>query len=146
LGFPGPTRNVLTNQESLTLLPGEGYWRTNSIRMPEMQSGHYQLTFWADVSATLYETDRDNNTAQASIDFDLTPPAPPSFGAGMMESNGQFVVPVYGSFGSSFLFQVSTDLQNWQTLYSFYCTATPTYLTDWQAGNSSSRFYRIIAQ
>jgi subtilase family serine protease len=143
-GYPGPARNVLTNQEAISLLPGEGYWRTNTIQMPEMQSGYYQLTFWTDVSATLYEADRDNNTAVSRVDFSLTSPSPPRFGLGFPQPGGSFVVPVYGSFGKELLLQVSTDLQNWQSLYSFYCTDTPTYLNDWPGG-STSRFYRIVA-
>jgi hypothetical protein len=62
-----------------------------------------------------------------------------------MQPNGPFIVPVYGSFGNQLLFQVSTDLQNWQTLYPFYCTDTPTYLNDWQAAGATGRFYRVIA-
>ncbi|HZR20448.1 MAG TPA: CARDB domain-containing protein [Verrucomicrobiae bacterium] len=143
-GYPGPSRDLISRLETLTLQPGEGYWRTNILQLPEMQSGQYVLSFASDVAATLYETDRDNNKASSTIQFALSAPDPPGVGLGRFLPNGSFVFPVYGSFGTPYALQFSTNLVDWQLSYGFYCTSSPLYLTDPQASSATSRFYRVV--
>jgi subtilase family serine protease len=142
--YSGPSRNLISRLEVLTLQPGEGYWRTNVITLPEMQSGSYLLSFFSDVSATLYETDRANNNASSTVQFNLTAPDPPGVGLGRFLPSGSFEFPVYGSFGTPYALEFSTNLVDWQFSYGFYCTSSPLFLTDPQASAATSRFYRVV--
>ena len=142
--YPGPARQLVLNQESHILLSGDGYWRTNIITMPEMQSGRYRLSYSADSSQSLYDADIDNNSAASSVDFNLTAPEPSRLGQGFLLRNGWFELPFYGSFGPTFTLQVSTNLVDWESLYLFVCTATPMTLTDTPIANVSARFYRVV--
>ncbi|HTL15682.1 MAG TPA: hypothetical protein VL793_00515, partial [Patescibacteria group bacterium] len=138
------TRTLVSTPKSLTLQPGEGYWVTNTITLPEMQSGRYILAFWVDPVSALYDSDRDNNVGSAEVDFLLTAPSPPVIVPGAFAANGQFQLSVYGSFGTWYAVQVSTNLTDWQSSSIFTCTDSPTVIYDSQASASASKFYRIV--
>jgi len=53
---------------------GQTYWRTNSVRIPVVQSGIYYLIFKADASESLYESGEDNNVLVVPVTFDVRPP------------------------------------------------------------------------
>jgi hypothetical protein len=142
--YPAPNRQLVLDRESLTLLPGEGYWRTNVITMPEMISGRYWLSYLADSSYSLFDADFGNNIATSEVDFNLTAPGPPRLGQAFLLRNGWFEIFFYGSFGSTFALQVSSNLIDWESLYLFSCTATPMVLTDPPANGATSRFYRVV--
>src|SRR5262249_9041315 len=66
--------DVVSMYESGPLAPAQSYWRTNTVRIPVVQSGSYYLIFKADVYGSLVEADVSNNTAVARVTFNIQPP------------------------------------------------------------------------
>ena len=68
-----------------------------------------------------------------------TPPqlSAPIFG------NGVFSLTINGNSGPDYIVQVSTDLVNWDSIFTNHAPAPPFVWSDVSAGNFSQRFYRI---
>src|SRR5205823_2879922 len=61
-------------------------------------------------------------------------------------SDGSFAFEFSGTLGNNYGLQVSADLTNWTSLFSFTCTNLPTPVTDTAATNYNQRFYRVLGQ
>ena len=59
-------------------------------------------------------------------------------------SNGQFSLTINGTAGPDYIVQTSTDLINWQSLFTNSSPALPFTFTDTNAVNAPVQFYRII--
>lgn len=66
--------NVFALTETDPVLVGEIYWRTNTFRVPVVQSGTYYLRLVSNIENTVFESEFDNNTKEAVIDFTVLPP------------------------------------------------------------------------
>jgi hypothetical protein len=71
-------------------------------------------------------------------------PARPYLQPLLSPTNGNFALNVQGLFGRTMTLEVSTDLQNWQTLTNLASTNAVIYFEDSGAPNSGSRFYRAV--
>jgi subtilase family serine protease len=142
--FSQPYRQLQSTTQTRSLQPGQGYWQTNVITMPEMQSGQYGFAFSVDRFGNLYDADRSNNSMTGVTDFSLTAPEPPRIGQGGFALTGSFVLEFYGSFGPLYALEVSTNLEDWQPLFSFFCNDTPMLLNDMQPASPTGRFYRVV--
>ncbi|HYG33368.1 MAG TPA: CARDB domain-containing protein [Clostridia bacterium] len=60
--------------ETNTVIPAGGsYWRTNSLRLPELTNGVYYLTFQTDGYRSLYDSNPSNNSVVVPIEINLLP-------------------------------------------------------------------------
>jgi subtilase family serine protease len=55
------------------ILPGDSYWRTNSVRVPAVQSGLYYLLLETDAYNSLQESDESNNVLAIPVTFGIQP-------------------------------------------------------------------------
>jgi subtilase family serine protease len=62
------------------ILPGDSYWRTNSVRVPVVQSGSYYLLLATDVYNSLQESDESNNVVAIPVTFAIEPSDVAAFG------------------------------------------------------------------
>ena len=58
-------------------------------------------------------------------------------------TNGGFQMAFYGTIGTNYTLQASTDLSNWSPLFNFTCTNSPTILADTNAISIGQNFYRL---
>ena len=58
-------------------------------------------------------------------------------------TNGQFSLLVNGDTGPDYYIQATTNLIQWQTIYTNVSATLPFSWTDLPATNLSSRFYRV---
>jgi len=79
----------------------------------------------------------------ANVDQSLTVLPPNNTIGAAQFTNGGFQLAFYGTVGSNYTLQASSDLVNWTSLFNFTCTNTPTIVVDTQAKNYSKRFYRV---
>jgi subtilase family serine protease len=66
--------SLLSQGESGPVPAGGFYWRTNTPRVPVVQSGTYYLFLQTDQGNSLYETQTNNNVAVATVTFNIEPP------------------------------------------------------------------------
>jgi subtilase family serine protease len=64
---------VLSTFETGPTPPAGSYWRTNTVRLPVLQSGTYYLVFKTDTDGSLYESNTNNNSIVVPITFNITP-------------------------------------------------------------------------
>jgi len=82
----------------------------------------------------------------ANVDQSLTV-LPPSNTVGSPQYNvSGFNLTFYGTVGSNYLFQASSNLVNWSTLQTFSCTNTIMNFRDTSATGMARRFYQIKPQ
>jgi hypothetical protein len=81
--------------------------------------------------------------AAANVDQSLTVLPPNNTIGAAQFTNGGFQLAFYGTVGSNYTLQASSDLVHWASLLNFTCTNTPMIVVDTQAKNYSIRFYRI---
>jgi subtilase family serine protease len=69
--------------ESGPIAPGESYWRTNTFRLPIVESGVHYLMFNTDAYGSLFESCWTNNQIAFPVTFQILPPdlAPIAFQA-----------------------------------------------------------------
>ena len=75
-----------------------------------------------------------------SVPVALTPPNISGIPA---MTNGQFRLLINGSAGADFYIEASTNLVQWQTLFTNSNAATPFYWTDTDTADFPARFYRV---
>ena len=126
-----------------SLLPGAGYWQTNSVTLHGLPSGSYFFILHANDNNSLFEADPDDNILSVPVRFDLSVPFALVIAGGEFLANGSFQLAVYGRIGSQYLLQASTNLPNWVAISNFTVVAAPTCISDPQAGAFQRRFYRI---
>jgi len=64
--------------------------------------------------------------------------------SGISVTNGQVSIAVSGDFGPDYSIQVSTNLIQWQSVFTNLSATLPFYWTDTDATNFTSRFYRVL--
>ena len=142
-GLDWMAQPVLTALITNTLLPGADYWQTNSITVHGLSNGTYYFILKANYNNGLFETDLDDNTLSVPVRFDVTVPSAPVIAGGEFLANGSFQLAVYGSIGSQYVLQASTNLFDWVAVCNFTVVAAPTYVADPQAKAFQRRFYRV---
>src|SRR5207302_4582103 len=70
---PGSGVFVSYGYETGPVASGGSYWRTNSVRLPAVQSGTYYLIFKIDSGSSLYESNTNNNSISVPINLTITP-------------------------------------------------------------------------
>jgi subtilase family serine protease len=139
-----PVMVVGTLLEDISLPVGGGYWRTNSFTMPLSQSGYFYLSFQTDFANDLSELDENNNYRSIPFSFNLTIPSTKvGLTAGQLQSDGSFILWVFGLKNNTYTLQTSSNLIDWTRSMDFVCTNVPTLVTDNQAGQFARRFYRV---
>lgn len=111
---------------------------------PAQLSGNIlSLTGWGTVTVRASQPGNSMFAAAANVDQALNVLPPNNTIGGAQFTNGGFQLAFYGTVGSNYTLQASSDLVNWASLLNFTCTNTPTLVVDTQAKNYSIRFYRI---
>ncbi len=110
---------------------------TNSF----LYSGPFVLTNTATVNANAFEVNFNNSVATNNT-FVILPAL--YFSAPSAFSNGVFQVQLSGAINQNYILQASTDLVQWIPIATNTPSASPFYLTDPDASNFPSRFYRAI--
>ena len=102
------------------------------------------LTLTGSGNVTMTASQPGNNTYAAAANvaqsFFVVPPANTLAGVGLL-TNG-FQMSFYGTIGSNYTLQASTDLKNWTSVLNFTCTNSPMNLIDPGANYLTWRFYR----
>jgi hypothetical protein len=136
---------VLTKECSNTnLIPlnnivfgGSGASRTVTVTPQLNQTGPATLT----ISVT------DGQGARGFATFELlvvpATPNPPAL-SNYSLSNQLFQVAISGDAGADYYIQASTNLTDWQTVFTNLNTTPPLLWTDSETTNFSSRFYRVL--
>ena len=65
---------LFSTYEQFALPPGGTYWRTNSVMLPNLQSGRYYLILQTDAYNQLADSDYTNNTLSLPLDLVLQTP------------------------------------------------------------------------
>jgi hypothetical protein len=101
------------------------------------------LTSWGNVTVTASQPGNNTYAAAANVaqSFFVVPPANTLASVGLV-TNG-FQMDFYGTIGSNYTLQASTDLANWTSVMNFTCTNSPTIVVDPGANYLAWRFYRI---
>jgi hypothetical protein len=123
-----PTANIVFG--------GSGANRTVTVTPLANQTGTTTITI----------TVADAKGARGFATFDLTviaPATPPTLGAFTMNGS-QFQMTVSGDAGEDYFIQASTNLVDWQTVFTNLNATTPFPWTDTQTTNFPSRFYRVL--
>ncbi|HEY5909679.1 MAG TPA: CARDB domain-containing protein [Verrucomicrobiae bacterium] len=128
--------------ETHTLMPGEGYWRTNTITLPVTESGDYYLSFYAGRAAPA-DLDLQNNQVSATVTVNITGPPVVRIADARFQPGGTSVMSVFGVVGASYQLQASSDLVNWTRVLDFVCAQDPTTIYDFEGGGFERRFYRV---
>jgi len=89
-------------------------------------------------------TDNGSPNLSATNNFAVivNPVASPISSAATL-ANGQFSMTVNGDLGPDYIVQTSTDLLNWQSIFTNHSPAVPFTFTDTNAPSDSWLFYRI---
>jgi hypothetical protein len=82
-------------------------------------------------------------TATQSFNVTVTMPAQPSISSPSLNA-GQFSLNILGDTGPDYIIQASTNLFNWQTIFTTNSPALPLTFSDPNTSLFSSRFYRIL--
>jgi uncharacterized repeat protein (TIGR02543 family) len=101
------------------------------------------LTGWGSVTVRASQPGNSMYAAAANVDQSLTVLPPNNTIGAAQFTNGGFQLAFYGTVGSNYTLQASSDLVHWASLLNFTCTNTPTIIVDTQAKTYSIRFYRI---
>jgi hypothetical protein len=101
------------------------------------------LTGWGTVVVRASQAGNNIYAAAANVDQPLTVTPPNNTIGAAQFTNGGFQMSFYGTVGSNYTLQASTDLKQWISLLNFTCSNTPTIVVDGAAKNYSKRFYRI---
>jgi hypothetical protein len=64
--------------------------------------------------------------------------------SGISATNGQVSIIVSGDFGPDYSIQASTNLIQWQGIFTNLSATLPFYWTDMAATNFTRRFYRVL--
>ena len=101
------------------------------------------LTGWGNVTVTASQPGNNTYAAAANVaqSFFVVPPANTLASVGLV-TNG-FQMDFYGTIGSNYTLQASTDLANWTSVMNFTCTNSPTIVVDPGANYLGWRFYRV---
>ena len=126
-----------------SLLPGAGYWHSNTVTLHGVQNGDYFFVLKANSDSDLFEPDLDDNTLAMPVRFDSSLPSALTITDGQFLAGGSFQLAIYGNIGSEYILQASTNLLNWVAISNFTIVAVPTYIADPQAGAFQRRFYRV---
>jgi uncharacterized repeat protein (TIGR03803 family) len=125
-GVPAPTYQWMFNGAGIGL-------NSNLLAIPNFQSSN-QGNYFVVVSNSLGATTSSN----ALLLLNTLQLGPPSF------SNGAFQLQLIGSAGSNYVLEASSNLLTWTRLITNTSTNGFIYLTDTNASNFGSRFYRGI--
>jgi uncharacterized repeat protein (TIGR02543 family) len=111
---------------------------------PAQLSGNIlSLTGWGTVTVRASQPGNSMYAAAVNVDQALIVLPPNNTIGAAQFTNGGFQLAFYGTEGSNYTLQASTDLVHWASILNFTCTNTPTFAVDTQAKNYSIRFYRI---
>jgi uncharacterized repeat protein (TIGR02543 family) len=101
------------------------------------------LTGWGNVAVTALQPGNNTYAAATNVtqSFFVVPPADTLSSVGLV-MNG-FQMDYYGTIGSNYTLQASTDLANWTSVMNFTCTNSPTIVVDPGAKYLGWRFYRV---
>ncbi|MFN3409768.1 MAG: beta-galactosidase, partial [Limisphaerales bacterium] len=117
---------------------GSGSNRTVTVTPATGQSGTATIT--------VVVTDAQGARGFASFELTVLPaPNPPVFG-GPSVSNQLFKVTISGDAGADYYIQASTNLLNWQTVFTNLNATPPFVWEDPQTTNFSRRFYRVLLE
>lgn len=116
---------------------GSGANRTVAITPQSNQAGTATIT--------IIVTDGQGARTFASFDLTVVSPAPnPPVLSNYSLSNQLFQVTITGDAGADYYIQASTNLTDWQTVFTNLNAAPPLIWTDAQTTNFSQRFYRVL--
>lgn len=98
----------------------------------------------ATYAITFVVTDNGSPSLSATQTFNatITVPAQPSIGS-LSVNGGQFSLTISGDTGPDYVVQASTNLFDWQTIFSTNSPALPLHFSDPDTALYSTRFYRI---
>ncbi len=125
---------LTSGYETGPIAPGASYWRTNTVRIPPIESGNYYVIFKTDIGNTLHDANPANNTLAVPVAFTIVRPdivplaevppvvnGPPypyvtlSFGA-TNQGAGQAI----GYWSEALLFSVNSTMDSPSYLFSSY--------------------------
>jgi hypothetical protein len=158
-GLPGtlalapPTMNpaggTFNGQVSISVLPPDTnttIYYTLDGSLPTTSSfayaGPIMLTNSVTVNANAFEAGFNNSVAASGV-FTILPSI---FFTASAFSNGVFQLQLSATPNQTYVLQASTNLTKWVSVSTNTPSATPFYLTDPDATNFSSRFYRVLQQ
>jgi hypothetical protein len=96
-------------------------------------------------SYTVVVTNAADSVTSEVATLTVIPPTPPSFGSARMTPNGfefQLSVPI----GSIYVILASTNLQDWTPISTNVALTATVLVTDTEATNHSTRFYRVVVR
>jgi hypothetical protein len=111
---------------------------TGEISGTPTQSGTFN------VAATVTDTYTQSTNRNFSLLITPLPPARPNLSAPVRLASGQFRFTVNGMAGQNYTLQVSSNLVNWSSLVTITSPGSSFNITDPNAVNANSRFYRIM--
>src|ERR1017187_821427 len=104
---------------------------------------YYPFGLAVDPSGNVFVADTDNNTIRKGFIAPMTLSLLPALGL----AQGQFNFYLAGPAGRTVVVQASTDLSNWQPIWTNTINGTaPSSFTDSQAGAYPRRFYRAVLE
>jgi hypothetical protein len=144
-----PAGGTFNGQVSITMLPPDTnatiYYTLNSS-LPTTSSFAYAgpivLTNSAIVTANAFEAGFNNSVATSGV-FNILPAI---FFTASAFSDGVFQLQLSATPNQNYVLQASTNLMQWDSVSTNTPSSTPFYLTDPNATNFSSRFYRVLQQ
>ncbi len=128
-----------TNLVSLNdiVFGGSGDNRTLTITPQSSQTGTAQIT--------IIVTDAQGVRGFASFELTVVAVAPnPPVMSNFVLSNQLFQITVSGDAGFDYYLQASTNLTDWQTVFTNLNASPPWLWTDTETTNFSRRFYRVL--
>jgi subtilase family serine protease len=146
LGGPAISQTTIGSfWASNELLPGNDYWKTNSVILPITESGEYQLTFQTGIGPGVFDLDPLDNWLTVPLTVDITAPPDIRLSDPQWFPTGFFRLSVYGVIGAAYTLEASEDLQTWVRVVDFSCVSDPTVVYDPGARQLPARFYRVTS-
>ena len=144
-----PAGGTFNGQVSISVLPPDTnttIYYTLDGSLPTTSSfayaGPIMLTNSVTVNANAFEAGFNNSVAASGV-FTILPSI---FFTASAFSNGVFQLQLSATPNQTYVLQASTNLTKWFSVSTNTPSATPFYLTDPDATNFSSRFYRVLQQ
>ena len=125
-----------------------GAWQNNGTTIHGLAPGSHTVAFNAvsGLTAPASQTPAivPNQTVTLTGTYVVPPPIPQLISIGLITNSG-FQIAFYGTIGSNYTLQASTDLASWTSVLIFTCTNLPALLIDPAANNLGCRFYRVVS-
>jgi hypothetical protein len=123
-------------------------WYTNNSAIPNATNSSLFLSGVTSAQTGSYALVASNSSGTASAYATLTVTNPPPrslFATRVSLSGGAALLSLNVAAGNNYRFQMSTNLQNWVTLGSFFAMSTNALCFDPAASNAPCRFYRLVS-